>query len=154
MSLQNYVSTYGQCLRIISIMCLINVLFKIYVHTQKQPNCKWPPMQSKLIFFFWICKVAGKKWLWWYRRLMAKTIRQLCVVLHQYGIVPIISSHILADSDNQSDVYISQIPHEFDKVFILKALVWSISGLHFIKGQSKLSSNLLLILTDIEKCGQ
>ena len=54
----------------------------------------------------------------------------------------------MADTDNQSDVYISQIPHEFDKMFISKALVWSISGLHFIKttGQSKLSSNLLSIL--------
>ena len=47
-----------------------------------------------------------------------------------------------------------QIPHEFDKLFTAKTLIWSISDLHFMKTiLSGLSANLLPI-TDIEKCGR
>jgi len=45
--------------------------------------------------------------------------------MHQYGILPIIQLanikiHIIADTDNWSNMYIYQIPHALDKIVILK----------------------------------
>ena len=60
--------------------------------------------------------------------------------------------HILSDTDYRSY-------YTFSQNVTSKILVWSISGLHFMKkyhqGQSKLLANLLPItITEIEKCGQ
>ena len=50
-----------------------------------------------------------------------------------------------------------QIPHKFDKMFISKTLVWSISGLHFMRtipsGSVKIIGKFITD-TDIEKHGQ